>query len=429
MKRILGLLLALVMLMSMIPAAYAKDVTEITIKLRLDNNGYMEAMAEEFNKTHEDIHVTILPRADTTDQERNAMLTQLSAGSSEVDVMLVDTAWLQEFAAAGWLEPLDSYLPEGFNDDFFPMAKNLVSYNGGQYAILRQTDLSALFYRTDLFEEKGLTPPSTWDELLEAGKALTDDDTWGFVWQGKQYEGLVCDWIEILHSLGGGIFDNYDANPGERKITLNSPEAIQATNYLNDFVNISKISPEGVLSYTEEPSRDVFVAGQAAMLRLWQSTPSHLINPATSNVVDKWGVVPIPAGPNGSRTCIGGWASAINVFSEHKEEAWEVLNWFTSTEFMAGQFVNTGNAPSRISSYEHEIITSDPLWSSIASTYQEIGKTGMPRPLSVVWSKESDVIQRALHSVFAGQKDAATAMADAAAEIKVIEDGFKASQK
>ena len=61
--------------------------------------------------------------------------------------------------------------------------------------------------------------------------------------------------------------------------------------------------------------------------------------------------------------------------------------------------------------------------------FLEIAKTGIPRPLSVVWTKESDVIQRALHSVFAGEKDAETAMADAAAEIEKIEQDFKASQQ
>ena len=88
-----------------------------------------------------------------------------------------------------------------------------------------------------------------------------------------------------------------------------------------------------------------------------------------------------------------------------------------------------GNQPSRISAYDHELIKNDPLWSELCPMFLEIAKTGTPRPLSVVWTKESDVIQRALHSVFTDEKDAATAVADAAAEIEKIEQEFKAAQK
>ena len=406
-----------------------KDVPVVTIKTRLDNYGYFESKVKEFNDTHDDVQVEVQQRADTTDQEHNLLLTQLSSGSNETDILLLDTCWLLEFAAAGWLEPLDGYLPDGYNDDFFPIAKDLTSYNGTQYGVLRQVDLSALFYRKDIFEEKNLQVPTTWDELIEVGKACSEDGMWGYVWQGKQYEGLVCDWVEILHSLGGSIFDDYNANPGERNVTINSPEAVQAVNYMYDFLNVSKISPEGVLSYTEDTSREAFQSGQAAMLRLWQSAPPLLNDPETSNVADTWAMAPIPGGENGSRTCIGGWAWGINAFSEHKEAAWEVLDWFTSADFMAGQVINFGNQPSRISAYDHELIKNDPLWSEICPMFLEIAKTGIPRPLSVVWTKESDVIQRALHSVFAGEKDAETAMADAAAEIEKIEQDFKASQQ
>lgn len=406
-----------------------KDVPVITIKTRLDNKGYFEAKVREFNETHDDVQVAVQQRADTTDQEHNLLLTQLSSGSSETDILLLDTCWLLEFAAAGWLEPIDKYLPAGYNDDFLPIAKDLTSYNGTQYGILRQVDLSSLYYRKDIFEEKGLSVPQTWDELIEVGKELTTDGMWGYVWQGKQYEGLVCDWVEILHSLGGSIFDDYNANPGDREVTINSPEAIRAIEYMYDFLNVSKISPEGVLSYTEDSSREAFQSGQAAMLRLWQSTPPFLSDPETSNVAGKWAMAPLPGGENGSRTCIGGWAWGINAFSENKEAAWEVLDWFTSADFMADQVINSGNQPSRISAYDHGLIKSDPLWSELCPMFLEIAKTGTPRPLSVVWTKESDVIQRALHSVFTDEKDAATAVADAAAEIEKIEQEFKAAQK
>lgn len=93
-----------------------KDVPVVTIKTRLDNKGYFEAKVKEFNETHDDVQVAVQQRADTTDQEHNLLLTQLSSGSSETHILLLDTCWLLEFAAAGWLEPMDKYLPAGYVD-------------------------------------------------------------------------------------------------------------------------------------------------------------------------------------------------------------------------------------------------------------------------------------------------------------------------
>lgn len=423
MKKLALWMVLMLMLLNLGGAALAEPVV-ITVKVA---NGYDDIygpMFDVFNEAHDDIQVVMQNRADTTDTEHNAIVTMLAAGSHETDIMYIDTSWLQELASAGWLLPLDDYLPEDYNDDFAPVCETLTVYEGAQYAVMHGIDLSAIFYRTDLFEAAGLTPPTTWDELMEAGKQLTQDDTWGYVWQGMQYEGLVCDWIELLHSFGGAIFDNYEALPGQREVTINSPEAVRATQYLYDLICDAKISPEGVLSYNEGASSDVFLAGNAAMLRNWGTTPAALNKSET--VKDVWGMVQLPSGENGSRTCAGGWCYAVNAFTPDREAAVTVLQWLSSYDYMLDNLLLRNVQPPRQSVYEAEEVVGNEMLSYVCGILKEAAATGMARPLSVVWNEESDVIQRALHAVFAGNQTAEAAMAWAADEIALIEDSFVA---
>ncbi len=104
-----------------------------------------------------------------------------------------------------------------------------------------------MYYRKDLLEEKGYSPPQTWNELVKIAKVLQHPpDLWGFVFQGKQYEGLVCNSLEILWSFGGDVFDKKD------NLVLNSKEAIEALKFMYDLIHTYKITPAGITTYEEE---------------------------------------------------------------------------------------------------------------------------------------------------------------------------------
>lgn len=127
-----------------------------------------------------------------------------------------------------------------------------------------------LYYRTDLLQKYGYQrPPQTWTELdqmatrIQAGERQAGNrDFWGFVFQGKAYEGLTCDALEWIFSMGGGRIIEPDG-----RITINNPQAIAALNMVRSWVG--RISPPGVTSYAEEEARNAFQSGNAAFMRNW----------------------------------------------------------------------------------------------------------------------------------------------------------------
>ena len=87
-----------------------------------------------------------------------------------------------------------------------------------------------LFYRRDLLEAADEKPPETFDELVRiAQKLQRPPQLWGYVWQGKQYEGLICDFMEVLTGFGG-FWINSDTN----EVGLDRPEAVRALEWMRD---------------------------------------------------------------------------------------------------------------------------------------------------------------------------------------------------
>src|SRR5690606_33444534 len=117
------------------------------------------------------------------------------------------------------------------------------------------TDAGLLYYRADLLVRHGERVPETWEELAaiagriqRAERAAGNDRLWGFVWQGRAYEGLTCNALEWIASYGGGrIVDD------EGRITVANPRAVEALRVASSWVGA--ISPRGVLNYAEEEAR------------------------------------------------------------------------------------------------------------------------------------------------------------------------------
>ena len=93
---------------------------------------------------------------------------QLSSGASTMDIMWCNSITIPSFAKSGWLEPLDELWEKHRKDlnldDVSPAAIKGCSYNGHIYAIPLTINTLTFAYRADVFEEKKLEVPKTWDE-------------------------------------------------------------------------------------------------------------------------------------------------------------------------------------------------------------------------------------------------------------------------
>ena len=179
--------------------------------------------------------------------------------------MRIDTIWIAEFASAGWLESLGDYIDEEDRASFISVTEKINVFQCNLYAIPWDANIGLLYYRKDLLEKYNLDTPHTWDDLVKAClKISSPEHVYGYLWQGKQYEGLVCNFVECIGSNNGGIIDD------AAKIIVDSEQNKIALDFMHDLIWKYRVSPQNTHSeLMEESSRHFFQQGKGLFLRNW----------------------------------------------------------------------------------------------------------------------------------------------------------------
>jgi trehalose/maltose transport system substrate-binding protein len=349
--------------------------------------------------------VTMVPMpASTTDQFGQYRLW-LAAGNADVDLYQTDVIWAPQLAdqfvdlteAAKDLMPLH-----------FPSIVESQTVDGKLVALPIFTDAPALYYRTDLLEKYGKTPPKTWEELSAIAQEIQDGeraagsaDLWGFVWQGNAYEGLTCNALEWIKSFGGGQIVEPDGT-----ISVNNPKAVEALELAKSWVGT--ISPGGVLAYQEEEARGVWQTGNAVFMRNWPYA-FGLGNGDDSAVKGKFDVVPLPTGGGNdtSAATLGGWNVAVSKYSKNQEAAISLALYLAGPEAQKQRALNEANLPTIVSLYDDaDIAAAQP----IIPRWKEVFLQAVPRPSAPTKGKYNEASSKfwsAVHQTLSGSGSAA----------------------
>jgi trehalose/maltose transport system substrate-binding protein len=369
-----------------------------------------QSAADEFTTACPNVTVEILQMPDSTTERLNIYLQTWEAQSADIDVFQVDVIW--PAIIAPHVVDFNEYLTEEEIGMYFEDMVNGQTVDGRMVAIPFFSDAPGLYVRTDLLEAYGVEVPTTWDELTEAALLVQEayraesgnEDFWGFVWQGNDYEGLTCDAHEWLVAETGETFISNDG-----VVNVTDPNWIAALERAAGWVGV--ISPEGVTTYQEEESRGVFQAGNAAFMRNWPYA-FNLGNGEDSAVAGLFDWVPLPAGENRIGACLGGWQIAVSQYSDNVDAAVAFAKYLTSPAQMKVRALSAqGNPPTIPAVYEDADIQASPLMSRLGP----ILGTAYARPSVATgerYSEASALFSGAVHSVLTGQADAATAMAD-----------------
>ncbi len=371
------------------------DLTKEAVKMFVANNPNIE--------------VKVLDTPDLADDRLGLYLQFLEAKSPELDVIQVDVIWPGDLAE----HLVDLYQYDGFKaaaqDHFQPIIQNN-TVDGKLVAMPWFTDAGLLYYRKDLLEEYGLEVPKTWDDLEAAAKKIQDgerakgnQDFWGYVWQGNSYEGLTCDALEWIYSNGGGTIVSPD-----KKVTINNQKAIEAIEMAAGWVGT--ISPKGVTGMTEEPSRNMWQAGNAAFMRNWPYAYS-LGNSDDSQVKGKFDVAPLPAGDAGrGAATLGGWQLSVSKYSKNPEAAAKLTLYLTGPEVQKLRATKGSFNPTIKSLYQDsDVLAKNPFFGSLYDVFTN----AVARPSTATSPKYSDTSKlffKAVYSVLTEKEDAATAM-------------------
>lgn len=410
MRTKIKVLLTTLLIVAICLSCYARMTTKITFLWWPDPGGGFEEVISDFERENPDIDVEMIKGPTSTDARETMYTTSFLAREATYDVVLMDIVWLPKFAKQGWLVPLDGWFKKEEQEEFLPGDIQGSIFEGKIYRIPLQTDAGVLYYRKDLLETKGYNPPKTWDEFVKIAKGLQDPpNLWGFVFQGKQYEGLICNFLEILWSFGGNIFDD------KGNLVLNSPQGIEALRFLYDLIHIHKIVPQGVTTYEEEESRHVFQEGHAVFCRNWPYL-WPLSQRDDSPVKGKAGIIPLPHKEgNISSSCLGGWGFGISKFSRNKEACIKFIKYITSNQAQKKLHFKSGIVPTRKALFgDTEILEKSPFYSEL---YQ-ISLLSKPRPVHPEYAQVSDILRRFVHKVLLGELSPEVALEKAESEIK-----------
>ncbi len=380
-------------------------------KIAGDPKPFAELLAR-FETENPDIKIKdeTLPAA--TDEQHQFYVINLEGKSSDFDIFAMDVIWVPEFTRAGWLRDLSHLFPPDQWGEFFSGPIEAVTYTGRAFAIPWYIDAGILYYRKDLLEKYGFDPPVTWQELVHIASEITgsEDGIYGFVWQGKQYEGLICDVLEYLWSNGGGVIE-------EGEVVINSPENREALTFMQDLIYKYKVTPEFVTTSIEEPTRHIFGKGQALFMRNWPYA-WNLYQRENSTMKGKVGVTRLPAFPgHGSASTLGGWQLGVNRYSRHPEEAERFIRFMTSYEAQKFLSLTVGYKPTRKALYQDEdLIREQPFMAGLYDVLEH----ARPRPVTPYYMMISQVMQPEFSAVLSRIKEPEEALRSAKEQIEFI---------
>jgi trehalose/maltose transport system substrate-binding protein len=350
--------------------------------------------------------------------ERLALYQQLlAARSGDIDVLQLDVVWPGILGAH--LLDLAPHVDRATLDAHFPAVVANNTVDGRLVAMPWFTNAGVLYYRRDLLEKHGRQVPATWEALadtaqaiMQAERAAGDSRLWGFVFQGRAYEGLTVNALEWIASHDGGTIVEADG-----RITVNNPRAAAA---LTDAAAwIGTIAPPGVLNYAEEEARAVFQSGNAVFMRNWPYAWA-LAQVADSPIRGKVGTVPLPrsalSGEGGA--CLGGWQLGVSTYSRNQDAAVQLVRFLTGKEEQRRRAIVGAFSPTIPALYQdQEVMRTQPaaLGASLAQA--------TARPSTVTGARYNEVsiaFHTAVHNVLTGQSSAAEALRALEAQLRRI---------
>ena len=365
-------------------------------------------LVADFNRSHRDVRIAVTRGPFETDSVSDLAISSLLLGDSPYDLLLMDVTWTAKYAAAGWLQPLDPWLGADALEPLVSGARAGNRIDGRLYRLPLVADMGLLYWRTDLMA----APPRTPDELVAISRRLQEQGRvrWGYVWQGRQYEGLSCVFLELIAGFGGRW------GPGEPGFGLASPAAARAAGWLQQLLD-EGISPRAVANFAEPEALQSFEAGEAAFLRNWPYAWQELQRDGSA-VAGKVGVTTMVAEPDAAHAAtLGSWGFSLLTGSPHPQAAAEVLRELTSEASQRRLVSRYGYTPTLAALFDDpQLVAERPLLPQLRQALEQ----AVLRPLNPGYAQLSDILQRRLSGLITGRGNPAAAMARAGRESDLL---------
>ncbi|MGK7868102.1 ABC transporter substrate-binding protein [Falsiroseomonas sp. E2-1-a20] len=344
---------------------------------------------------------------------RESLTAEMVGGGGDYDLAIAMDQWVASLN--NLFDPIDDVVrAKSIPLDRWPEAHlRQGRVNNRLLGLPSRGHVQLLFYRRDLFEKHNLTPPATWEALVETGRTIQEKEpgmSGVAVPYGRGNGQNLMVWYNFLWGRGGALFD------AQGQPAFNSAAGLQSVTDYVDLLRRHRITPPGAVSFVEQDAVNSMGQGNSAMLPVWWWVRSTLLNPQSSRLTEpQIGFAPMPSFAGQPRTTFTNtWVWGITRWSRRKDAAAELLAWIANPAL------------------EREVLL-DPRESDVVAVMQpnlldeavnarfggmhRFAAEGLARTQSITFGPEWPQISEALE----------TAMSEAASGTRTVPDAFNAA--
>lgn len=317
-------------------------------------------------------------------------ITTAATSGEGPDVLQLGTTWVPAIAAMNGIENITDRVQElGGESSYLPASWKTTMIDGQSdiYGVPWFVDARALFYRKDALDQVGLNAETAfkdWDTFRETLRKLNGVEIEGeklvaFGVPGKNDWNVPHNIFPWIWAAGGAIF-----NEDNTKATFNDEKALEGVMYYTGLAHEGLVDKASLEKNSSQIESD-FSEGKSAIMvsGSWMiknfATPEADGGVAEKTAAQNYGVAPLPAGPAGQATFIGGSHLTVFAGSKHKDAAWDVIKYLSSDDAQLAYAQASGQLPGKISVMES--LSSDPNYKAMV----EATKYGVSYPAVPQW--------------------------------------------
>jgi len=297
-------------------------------------------------------------------------------------------------------------------DQYSAAQLNAMSFDGRTVTMLFDEDCYALYYRRDIFEQKGISVPTSWDELRAAALSLAEKSNGS----SKPNKYLMEVDPDTFH-YASYLFQNDGAilNPANSKAVFNSQEGVQALEYYKGFLD------NGTGIYWGVGQGDRLAGLNSGTLAMFEDGPYYMgiMRDSAAKLKGKWGIAIAPYSKKPG-SYLGGTGLSIPVNAPHADAAWTFIQYLLEPKNSVGVATFSGAAPGLQAALHSPVLAKpDPYFGG-----EDVWKVWIPTlgiathyPYVKEWTAIDQAITNALQAALLGKQTPRQALDTAAAQV------------
>ena len=374
------------------------DGKPVTIQVAVSGSAQeIEIHQQKFDQyTKENPNVTIEP-VDIGAERFQKLMTLVSSGTAP-DIIYINE-WCYSLAYRNVLMGLDDFIANDSEFDLNQFPESLLTplrYEDKLYALPQEVSPFVMYYNKDMFEAAGVELPTddwTIDDFYAAAKALTDPEKKVY---GYRHPGAWADQVLGWFSRAGV---EYDISGTEVK-GLDTPEALEALQFLYDMVVVDGLSPNPAALTAMGKGADALFRNQSVAMEsagLWM-LPTYKADPLDF----EWDVVRMPMDKN-QKTKAGILNWGISSATKNPEVSWDVLKFLVGPKGMRIVAESNMALPGSNDEAANQIVLDSKFPENVQAFVDSVPDVDMTDQLSIYRTEVNTKLQEIVDKMLIGE--------------------------